>query len=209
MEKLPIFFPRKALQDLTEILVPKDVPPDSTLELTLSIEDQNVNVREFGAFLSFVDRVYGRLSPEGIYRYSHNERRQLYVTAIEKASIEIQITEMLSQIRESQNLLIVWLVIKYLPTLIKSTTEGIRNIAQSYRDYQEGQLSREKRKQLRSQLQDGEITNKLSEERINQLVDLLDFVYSQEGPKLNPSVRFVLKFVKKVVIKIKSPHEPK
>ena len=83
MERLPIPYPRQALNEITDILVPTEATHDSALELILIIEDENVNVREFGAFFSFIDRVYGRLSPEGIYSYSHNEQRQIIINTIE------------------------------------------------------------------------------------------------------------------------------
>ena len=78
-----------------------------------------MKVREIANYLSLVDRFYGRLFARGVYAYGHQDRAQLEFAEIRSGSIEAIIREVIDDITSKQNLVIVFLLIKYLPNIIK------------------------------------------------------------------------------------------
>ncbi len=84
MDLLPARIPKVALDDFTALFVPPEAPFGSVVELVVKIEDESLNVREFAAYLSLVDRVYGRLTHPGLRSYSQTLRDQVEITEIRK-----------------------------------------------------------------------------------------------------------------------------
>jgi hypothetical protein len=95
MESLPVEVPRTALYDLTALFVPPETPTGTVVELVIVIEDERINVRELGAYLSLADRVYGRMTRAGLMSYAHRTYGQLEISEIRKNSIELNIKEVI------------------------------------------------------------------------------------------------------------------
>jgi hypothetical protein len=124
MESLPVKVPRTALHDLTALFVPPETPTGTVVELVIAIEDERVNVREFGAYLSLADRVYGRMTRAGLMSYSHRPYGQLEISEIRKNSIELYIKEVISGFQDATLLVILWLFLRHLPSALKTLSES-------------------------------------------------------------------------------------
>lgn len=203
MSLVPARVSTSALYDFTNLFVPMDTPTESLIELSINIDDGNVKAREFGAYLSLADRVYGRLSEMGLRSYSLTRNKQLRIAEIRKGSIELVITEVISNFHEAMPLVILYLFLKYLPGAIRTFSEFARNSADTWRSVEEAKLTRLKRKRLRQNIQQDETLKKLGAKRLNQLVELLDVLQNKENRNLSTSSRFADNHVRSIIISAK------
>ena len=195
---LPNNIPDVAIKDLVNLLIPK-VRSDSTIELKIKIENKNLNIRELGIFFTFIDKLYGHLQPEGIYSYAHHRGKQVKISSIEYGSLEVSIIDTLLKI-EPQQLVIIWLVLKYLPASIK-------NITSAYKDIEEIKLLRLNRAQIKERMKNEEIFRKLDNKRINQLISIIDYFAEKENRKIPSVIRFIKYFVIDITINLKDKNK--
>lgn len=62
MDLTPVKVPKSAVQALADHLISMETSAEKIVELIIRMDEANVNVREFGAYLSLADRVYGRMT---------------------------------------------------------------------------------------------------------------------------------------------------
>lgn len=184
--------PTRALNRLRSALIPADVSSDAVIELTIRIDQTRLNIREFTAYLDFIDRTYGRLTPAGLTSYAHKRWAQLEITSMRSGSVEIVISELVSNSDEVTRLIIIYLLLKYAPTM-----------ATAYRDYEEARFTRERRKQLREQIQEDNEVAALDRELKNQLVRFFDICYQQEQRRIPRVRRFAARYVRRVFLQFK------
>lgn len=185
MDNLPIKKPKKALAEVWSSLIPDDAEEGTIIELSIRITDKNLPVRDLSAFLEFVDRIYGRLSPEGLQSYSRRQHHQLEITQIRKGSWELILEGVISRHHQQAELLvIIWLAVKYLPTSIKTGLSA-------YNDYEQARLAREQRKQIKHNMEVDEILQNLPSNRKKEITKLLHSIYDKEDRKLNRVSRFI------------------
>jgi hypothetical protein len=158
METLPAKLNSNALFDLAQSYLPQDLARDAILELIISTDDESINVREFSAYLSLIDRVYGRLSAKGLNSYAHWESDQLEIREIRKGSLELVISQIASEFRGVAVLIVLWQVLKQLP-----------NVTAAFKDYQEGMLARQNRKRIKQEMKQEESLQKLHKKRFDEL----------------------------------------
>jgi hypothetical protein len=199
---LPARVSTPALHDFTALYVPRETPIGSSIEIKIRVSSVDISARDFGGYLSLTDRVYGRLSESGLRSYSQTPRKQLRISEIRSGSIEIVILELLSRFTDATPLVILWLFLKYLPTVVKGLPEGAKAAVDAYKTYQEAALIRENRKRLREEVKRDEVTQQLSTARLKQLVGLLDFLQEAEAKQLPASVRFAKEKVEAVELLI-------
>lgn len=123
MENLPARVPHTLFPDLVSAFVPPDTPPDAVLELVITIEDENISVREFSEYLALTDRVYGRMSREGLMSYAHREWGRLHIAKVNKGSLE-NILVFLQE--HADKAIVLYLLLKNLPNIIKASTETFK-----------------------------------------------------------------------------------
>lgn len=70
---LSIGTPRKALKNLMSHIIPELVLPDAELELSITADNTNINIREFIAYLDFFDHTYGRLCSHNLRSYAQKK----------------------------------------------------------------------------------------------------------------------------------------
>jgi hypothetical protein len=184
--------PTRALNRLRNALVPVDVPSDAVIEIIIRIDQTHLNIREFTAYLDFIDRTYGRLTPEGLTSYAHKRWAQLEIASVRSGSVEIVISELVSNSDDVTRLIIIYLLLKYAPTM-----------ATAYRDYEEARFTRERRKQLREQMQEDTEIAALDRELKNQLVRFFDSCYQQEQRRIPRVRRFAGRYVRRVYLQFK------
>jgi len=170
MYDLTFHHPKKLFNNIFSLFIPDKVSGDETFELIIRLTDKNISVRNLAAYLNFIDKAYGRLTPKGIKHYSQTSTYELKITEIRRGSIEIVIADVLSNTTSIKALIIIGLLLKCLPKIIRS-------ILSSYRDYEEARLARIRRKQIKEQMKEDKNLNKLADRQMNRLVVFLDAMY--------------------------------
>ena len=191
--------PQTALTQLRELAIPADAPRDSVVQLIISVDDSAVNVREFSAYLNFIDRTYGRLTQGTLTRYSRRRGSQLQ-TSFRQGSLEVVMSDLLAHVDSVTALVVIRCALKYLPNFLTSS-------ATAYRDYQEGAMVRERRKKLREEIKEDQELATLDKDKQNEIIAFLDGLYSSERRRLPAAKRFAAKYVQKVILKIVSEDE--
>jgi hypothetical protein len=123
--------------------VPPDTPTDAVIELVVIVEGENIPTREFAMYLSLIDRLYGRLSPGGLMSYAHRESGHLEIAEIHKSQLEI-IFRALFDHYDAVRLVVILMFLKSLPNMFKLMTEGVKNLAEAHKSYEETKLLKEK-----------------------------------------------------------------
>jgi len=193
--------PRSTLARLTRAVIPEEAPRDASIQLVIIMNDSDVNIREFSAYLSLIDKTYGRLSPQGLASYSQTPYAQLTVS-FRQGSLDVILSALLSHIDSVTAIVVLRYVLKYLPT-------GLKEVAAAYRDYEEGRLVRERRRQLREEVKKDQELAMLDHNRKNEIVAFIDMLYWHERRQLAAAQRFARKYVQKIILKIVRTDTPK
>jgi hypothetical protein len=188
MEALQLSIPKNSVKEVVRLFKLDDVPSDSELELLVRIKSKKLRVREFNNYISLLDSFYGRLYRDGIYAYGHREYSQLIISEIQNGSIEVIIKEAITRIISPPGLVIVFLLMKYLPNI----TATIKNLAESYKFYEEASVLREERKnrkRLREALKQDEQLQKLEPIHLEKIINLLYALYAKETKRLPCAIK--------------------
>jgi hypothetical protein len=221
LEDLPDKVPFIALQDLVSALIPYKVEDESQIELVIVLESFDLNIRDFTAFLSFVDRIYGRLKNWNLYSYSQLNRQQLRISEFRFGSLEAVLTETVLHTKDQLiPLAVLYLVLRAL----KPISETTKNFVDSYKSLKESEkisteikklsaeiikineetkLIRINRKKLEFELKQDEFLKELDEKRINQLITLIRELFEMEKRYLPKAKKFIDKKVKDIKLQIK------
>jgi hypothetical protein len=157
-------------------------------ELVVKLRGQDINVRELGAYLTMVDRVYGRLGRPGLRSYAQARDRQLQIVTFRPGSLEIAIAEFVSA--ANVNLVIVCLFLKLLPNFLKGLSEALKRIAQTFATIEEGKLTRIRRKLLEKELDELGELRKLEKRERAEIVTALDEAIAPDTDGLGAAGRF-------------------
>jgi hypothetical protein len=193
-------FPESALEEVENLLFPSGVKAEEMLELVLVVEDHDLSVRGFSELLGFVDRTYGRLSPRGIRSYARREDEQVRISEVRSGSYELIIETLANNTEAVTSLVVISLLIKYLPGALES-------LSASYKDIEEGRYTREKRNQLRKQIEEDDNLQSLSRNKQDQLVEYLDHLYERDRKHLKNVGMFSMQSVIDVLIRIAKKDE--
>tara|TARA_R110002124_G_scaffold122338_1_gene280884 strand:- start:4001 stop:4603 length:603 start_codon:yes stop_codon:yes gene_type:complete len=199
MKNLPAKTPVSALRDLRDAYVPIDAPRGSYLELSIRIADEDLTIRDLSAFLDFIDRIYGRLSEKGLPSYARKEYGHLKIKKLQKGSWELLLQEVLSS-GYSYSLIVILLAVKYLPPAVQS-------IATAYNQVEQGRLAHANRKRIKAEMEKDEHLAELSNERRNQITQLVDFLHEKEKERLHRAIRFTQKRLLSIKIRVKRNDE--
>lgn len=232
MESLPARVPHTLLPDLVSAFVPPDAPFDAVLELVITIKGEGIPAREFAAYLSLIDRLYGRLDPDGIRSYAHREQGRLRISEIHKSELEI-IFRTLHSHQDAATFIVIAYILRCLPNILKAGGEFYKNLAEGSKGfadarksneeaigiredtrhkeimnrYEETRIARENRKHIREIIwQDPEL-ERLNEARKSQLIALADALVAEENNNLPAPIRFARHEVKDVRLGISSQRE--
>ena len=195
MLELPLNFPRLAAKELVSLYVSKENSLNAKVQLRIVVDESNLSVRDFAANLNLIDRIYGRLSLNGLYSYAQSPQQHVKISKVTLGSLEVTITELVSNFSGARALIIIGLLFRYLPGIVEKTSVA-------YKNYEEGRLTRVQRKQIRLQIQRDEVVNRLSSERQNQLIKLLNQLYSLEERNIARAQRFDVESVQGIYIEV-------
>jgi len=187
--------------DLVGAFVPPDTPSDTIVELVVTLKAENIPTREFASYLSLIDRLYGRLSPAGLRSYAHRSEGHLPISDIHRSDLEIIFRTFYQAAGDTAIFISILLFLRSLPNMFKLSAEGVRNLADAYKSYEEGRLTRENRKHIRETIVEEPALEQLDESRKKQLVRFLDALTVEENASLPASIRFARRQVKKIEIR--------
>lgn len=197
LEDLPVAKPRNALEEFRKLMIPSDRPEDSLVELVISISNDDIVIRDLSAFLELIDHVHGRLTSEGLRSYARREHGHLKISRVQHGSWQFIIETTLSYIKQTEVILIIWLVLKYLP-------RAVQTIASAYNEYQQGRLARENRKRIRIEMEEHDKLRNLPSIRKRELASFIDMLYAREAEKLPRAIRFSRKALLDVDVRIRN-----
>ncbi len=187
--------PRSAFVDFNSLVVPPGTPATAVVELRIAFRSEMVVARDLAAYLEIIDRVFGRFESESLLQYSLKKDEHLRISKIQSGSVELLLKALASNGGEVTFLVVLGLFLKYLPEIFRSA-------AASFKDYQEGAMLREQRRQLHEKTKADRELSTLDDKRRRQLVALLDTLYGQEHRRLPAARRFAQKSVNEIKIGI-------
>jgi hypothetical protein len=128
----------KTIESISEAVFPKgDFDRQIVVELQI-VCDPPFNIRELNSYLRMTDRVFGRMLDWNLYSYSQRPSEQLTINRISSGSNIFGIIQELDGYVTP--LVILWIVLKYLPIAVKTTSESVKNFSESYKTIQEARL---------------------------------------------------------------------
>lgn len=218
MENLPTRVPHVLFSELESAFIPSGTPADAFLELVITIESEDIPARDFAAYLALVDRLYGRLRPEGLRSYSHRDWGRLRIAEIHKSDLEI-IFRFFRGHEHAATVIVILFFLKSLPNMFKVTAEGIKLLAEAYKNYEESRSIRDDRirKELlenthgseqaleirQSEIQLENAAEQLGKTRRRQFARLLNALIMEEESNLPAPVRFARRQVRNVILRIR------
>src|ERR671912_466378 len=111
---LPERVPDALFPDLLSVFISPDAPYDTLLELVITIEGEEIPAREFAEYLALIDRIYGRLSPEGLRSYAHKEQGRLQIAEIHKSELEVIFRALQGVVQEAATYIVIAYALKTL-----------------------------------------------------------------------------------------------
>ena len=183
MDNLPATLTKRLKASLFDSFVPKPTSENDKFELLIRLKGEDVSVRQFAAYLNFLDKSYGRLTQKGIISYSRSPEHELKITELRRGSLEIVLSNFLSNPNSIIALILVGLLLKYLPGIIRSVLSG-------YRDYEEAKLAKVRRQQLKGQINNDRHLKNLNDRQMTQLRDFFDAMYGVDVRNLPKAHKF-------------------
>ncbi len=179
----------------------RDIPDDfNALELSISVLETNINVKELSSYLEFIYKIDGQLSDLSIAKYSHNRYQQIEISEIRFGSWEIVIERLLNTL-DADKLGILYLCLKYLPKVIEVLIDKLHTyyqILETRENYLEKRDKRKKRKKLRDIIDKDEELNFLDKKQKEKIITILEGLYEKTGDTKIPASRFAQKFIKNI-----------
>jgi hypothetical protein len=187
---------KKLIATLFEIIQPKDY----YIELTISIEEKDINIKELSSYLSFIYRTDGLMSDIGYKQYVHNYNQQIKISEIKFGSWLIIVQKELES-TDSDKLAILWLSLKFLAKVsiaLGTSTLLFYNVLNKREDYIEKRDKRLLRRYIRELIQEEVALSGLEKKQKDKIVSVLEEIYLK-NKKDNPAAsRFAHKSIKSV-----------
>ncbi|NCD70042.1 hypothetical protein [Mucilaginibacter agri] len=173
---------------------------DYKADLIISLEQSNLSFRDLSYFLLTVDHFYGRMYKKGFLSYSMTELVQLKADEIRQGSIEIIIEDILSKLPLKEAVYF-YLLIKHLPSGLKSISETAKNFSETFYNYERAKVVRQARKSLRKNLKNDDLLKDLTDDEIVKLAQNLQKRYQIDTKLVEKASRFANEKLKGVTIK--------
>ena len=196
MQEKYLSYPKRTRQDLIRLVIPEDISIGSLFEVCIKIDSTDIELRDFASYINLIDNIYGRLSRKGLASYSRNVSEHLKISEVRQGSLEIILSEAVENLTSLEKLVVIGLILQLYAKSFKLS-------ASAYRDIEDGRLKRERRKQIRYQLEKDEIACNLDKKARVDFVKLIDIIFSHEWRLLNKAFRFSFKHVLKIEFRIR------
>ena len=177
-----VAFPNSSLRSIARLVLPEmgQLPRDGHLNLVIRISAKDIVARDFAAFLGLLDRIYGR--SHGSFR-SYSLRQSGYFTfaRCQSGSWELIAQQTLSMAAGSSPLLLIWLVLKYLPSAVLS-------VSSAYNEYEQARLAKISRQRIREEIKRGGDLDKLNPQQRAEVARMIEGILRKEA-LIMPRVR--------------------
>ena len=173
------------------------------LELIISIEESNINVKELASYLNLIYRLDGLMSQDGYSQYTHNYNTQIKINEIRIGSREIVIQKVLESI-DADRLALIWLTLKYMGTIFVTGASSVLLFYKALNqreDYLEKKDRRLLRKNIRELIEDEVGLSKLPKKHKAKIIDAIDELYVKNKKLIPAASRFIKNSVKSVALK--------
>lgn len=157
---------------------------EKSVEVKIELDDTGLQVRGFATYLELIDRFYGRSYPRGYRSYAQRPDDQVEFAEVRPGSLELVISEILSQTDKVAPVLVLYLLLKYLPDFLKS-------VVSVYRDFEEAKYLQVRRANLEKQMEDEEQIKNLDQDQRQELVEMIDETYIAERDTIRKSMNFI------------------
>jgi hypothetical protein len=192
---LPSSLFRSAFLEIQEAILPKQMPRRAKLELSITLDDTGIGVRDLANYLRLIDGVYGRLDPKGFRSYAQRESAYLRIDEVRPGSMEVILSELLATTERAIPLLVLYVLLKYLPEFLKS-------LASAFKDFEEARHTRLRRQQLSEAIHADEELQSVSKGSKQHLIDFLDDMYASEASNLRGARRIAELHLKELTLRV-------
>ena len=175
----------------------------NAIELSIQMNDKELNIKELSSYLDLIYRIDGQLSEYGYTRYVHNPRMQIEIDRVRFGSWIIVIERLLKSI-EGEKLVILFLALKYLPLVVKTFVDSIHRyyeIMNEREDYIEKRDNRRRKKEIDKLLINEDGFAKLDKKERKKLILIIEGLFENNKGKIVAASRFAQKSVKDIRIK--------
>lgn len=174
---------KSSIRVIANLILPEmdQAPVDGHLSLVVSISGKDIVARDFSAFLELLDRIYGRSN--GNFRsYSLRQSGHFKFARCQQGSWELIAEQALGVASGSSPLVVMWLVLKYLPSAVHS-------VSSAYNQVEQGLLARASRQRIREEIRrGGEGLEKLTPSQRAEVARMVESISQQEASVM-PRVR--------------------
>jgi hypothetical protein len=191
--------------DIQKLLAPEMTATTTAINLIVTLNAEDINLRDLGRFFLLLDRVYGRLVYGDLKKYAWDEKSQLRISQMRAGSLQIDFTQILQVIPNPTAILILYIFLKLLPKAFHTGADAMLKLSTAYNNYEQARLARANRKQLRDQMEKDEELRNLSTQRKKQIAEIVDLLIREDPAISNPALDFAESSFRSVTIRLKTP----
>jgi hypothetical protein len=191
--------------DIQKLLAPDMTATTTAINLIVTLNAEDINLRDLSRFFLLLDRVYGRLLYGDLKKYAWNEKSQLRISQMRAGSLQIDFTQILQVIPNPTAILILYIFLKLLPKAFHTGADAVLKLSTAYNNYEQARLARANRKQLRDQMEKDEELRNLSTQRKKQIAEIVDLLIREDPAISNPALDFAESSFRSVTIRLKTP----
>jgi hypothetical protein len=204
IDQHPVLVSRPFAVDIQKLLVPEMAATTTAIDLIVTLNAEDINLRDLGRFFLLLDRVYGRLLYGDLKKYAWDEKSQLRISRMRAGSLEIDFTQILQVIPNPTAILILYIFLKLLPKAFHTGADAMLKLSTAYNNYEQARLARANRKKLRDQMDKDDELHKLSNQRKKQIAEIVDLLIREEPAISNPALDFAESSFRSVTIRLKT-----
>jgi hypothetical protein len=146
--------------------------------------------------MRLIDRAYGRLISRDLRAYAFEKDMQLHAECFRTGSLEILISQIISQLPNATPLLVLFIILKLLPP-------GVEKLSTAYNNLQQGLLARANRKILRSRMSLNKKLMNLPANIQKKIIALIDDIVRDEPTIGKESQEFASSHLLDVTIRVR------
>jgi len=205
IDQHPVLVSRPFAVDIQKHLAPEMTATTTAIDLIVTLNAEDINLRDLGRFFLLLDRVYGRLLYGDLKKYAWDEKSQLRISRMRAGSLQIDFTQVLQAIPNPTAILILYIFLKLLPKAFHTGADAVLKLSTAYNNYEQARLARANRKKLRDQMEKDEELRDLSTQRKKQIAEIVDLLIREDPAISNPALDFAESSFRSVTIRLKTP----
>ena len=206
-DKHLVLVSRPTAIDIQKLLAPDLTAATSAIDLIVSLNSEDLNLRDCSRFFTLIDRAYGRLLHGDLRKYAWDETAQIRISEMRPGSWQVVLTQVLHVIPDPTAILVLYVLLRLLPRAFQEGADAVLKLSTAYNNYEQARLARANRKKLRDQMnRDGELRH-LPSQRKKQLAEIIDVLIREDPTISNPALDFCETSFRRVTIRLRTPKE--